>query len=254
MQVRAIQRPPRPTTLPLHEYYGSRYVQRSGLPMSTLGRVAATGEFLRELLVSEPRYRRLWRKRVARDYTGLSQAAVAKVIEEYLWDSGERSENTTGLARQLKDRVSRALNGEALSTETLGWFIAAFDMDKGDENHLWATFGGKENDIDGISCTLRRQREIIRRQCHRTISLVERYSLDSYGSMLLRRTHHAIRAIEDGVDIYIFNHEPQASAIEVIHGGHLGKRYEYGGGLTNVEIILDKPLRKMEVIASHRLN
>jgi hypothetical protein len=83
-------------------------------------------------------------KRVARDYTGLSQAAVAKVIEEYLWDSGERSENTTGLARQLKDRVSRALNGEGLSTETLGWFIAAFDMDKGDENHLWAALGERK--------------------------------------------------------------------------------------------------------------
>jgi hypothetical protein len=211
-----------------------------------MGRIAATGALLRELLASDPRYRRLWRQRVARDRTDLSQAAVAKVVEEYLWDSGERSENLTCLARQLKDRVSRALNGEALSAETLKWFIAAFYMDEGDENRLWDTFTGRESAALGISHTLRRRREMIRRQCHRTVSLIERYSVDRYGSLLVRRTHHTIRAIEDGVDIYIFNHEPQAAAVEVIHGGRLGNRYKYGGGLTSAEIILDKPLRKTE--------
>src|SRR5689334_21179259 len=83
-------------------------------PMKPLTRGAASGALLRELLVADPRYRRLWRRRVARDRTELSQAAVAKVIEEYLWDSGERSEDVTRLARQLKDRVSRAVNGEAI--------------------------------------------------------------------------------------------------------------------------------------------
>jgi len=87
---------------------------------------------------------------------------------------------------------------------------------------------------------------MIRRQCHRTVSLVERWFVSPDGSLMLRRTHHTIRAVEDGVDIYIFNHEPQASAIEVVHGGHLGGRYTYGGGLTSVEIILDRPLVKGE--------
>ena len=87
---------------------------------------------------------------------------------------------------------------------------------------------------------------MIRRQCHRTISLVERYYVDAGGSLVLRRTHHAIRAVEDGVDVYIFNHEPQASAVEVVHGGRLGNRHRYGGGLTSVEIILDRPLIKGE--------
>jgi hypothetical protein len=163
-------------------------------------------------------------------------------MEEYLWDSGERSETMVRLSRQLKDRVSRALNGDALSTETLKWFIAAFDMDEADESRLWAVFAGKKSDAAGISHTLQRRREMIRRQCHRTVSLVERYSIDRYGCLLMRRTHHTIRAVEDGVDIYIFNHEPQASTIQVVHGGRPGNSYEYGGGLTSVEIILDKPL------------
>jgi hypothetical protein len=208
--------------------------------------IAATGNLLCELLTSDPNYRRLWQRRVTRDHAVLSQAAVAKVLEEYLWDSGERSDSLTELARQLKDRVSRALNGEAISTETLRWFIAAFGMDKGDETLLWASHSGNQSEVDGVSHTLLRRREMIRRQRHRTISLVERYSVDRYGSLLLRRTHHAIRAVEDGVDIYIFNHEPQARAIEVVHGGELGNHYEYGGGLTSEEIILDRPLKRAE--------
>src|ERR1700730_2114749 len=110
--------------------------------MRPLARIAESGALLRELLVSDPRYRRLWRRRVERDHTDLSQAAVAKVIEEYLWDSGQRSDNLTSLARQLKDRVSRALNGDALSAETLKWFIAAFSMGENDENRLWDIYAG----------------------------------------------------------------------------------------------------------------
>jgi hypothetical protein len=216
------------------------------IPVRPLARTAASGALLQELLVSDPHYRRLWRRHVVRNHAVLNQAAVAKVIEEYLWDSGERSENITWLARQLKDRVSRALNGEALSVETLMWFIAAFHMDEGDESRLWNVFEGREGQIVGISHTLRRRRAMIRRQCHRTVSLIERYAVDRYGTLQLRQTHHTIRAIEDGVDIYIFNHEPQASAIEVVHGGHLGNQYKYGDGLTSVEIILDKPLRRAE--------
>jgi hypothetical protein len=212
------------------------------MSLRPLDRTATTGALLRDLLAFDPRYRRLWRRRVARDRSELSQAAVAKVIEEYLWDSGERSEDLLHLARQLKDRVSRALSGERLSAETLTWFIAAFHMDEGDKNRLWGIYAGLDTDALGISHTLRRRREMVRRQCHRTVSLVERYTVDQHGSLVRRRTHHTIRAIEDGVDIYIFNHEPQASAIEVVHGGQIGRRYTYGGGLTSVEIILDKQL------------
>ena len=212
------------------------------MPSKPRDRSAATGALLRDLLSFDPRYRRLWRWRVTRDRSELSQAAVARVIEEYLWDSGERSENLSHLARQMKDRVSRALRGESLSAETLTWFIAAFRMDGGDKDRLWEIYAGRESKAFGISHTLRRHREMIRGQCHRTVSLVERYTVDQNGSLAFRRTHHTIRALEDGVDIYIFNHEPQASLIEVVHGGEIGRCYTYGGGLTSVEIILDKTL------------
>ncbi|MGW3769047.1 hypothetical protein [Actinomadura verrucosospora] len=210
------------------------------------GHAASGARLLRELLVSDPHYRRLWRRYVTRESADLNQAAVAKVIQEYLWESGIRSDTSTKLARQLKDRISRALNGSALSMETLDWFIAAFDMDERDERRLRDVLAGRHGGMVGISHTLSRRREMIRRQCHRTISLVERYYLDGDGSLKLRRTYHTIRALEDDVDIYIFNYEPEASNVEVVHGGQIGKRYEYGGGLTSIEIMLEKPLMKAE--------
>lgn len=219
--------------------------------MSTQGgrSITATGALLRDLLTADPRYRRLWRARVKRARSELSQAAIAEVVALYLWDSGERSDSTTSLARELKDRVSRALNGTALSHQTLSWLIAAFNMSEDDEGRLWATFSGRDNVQSGIAHTLRRRREMIKRQCHRTVSLVERYMVDRNGSLILRRTLHTIRAVEDGVDIYIFNHEPEASRIDILHGGEIGGRHEYGGGLACVEILLDTPLAKSECTA-----
>lgn len=206
--------------------------------------VEATCALLKTLLTDDPTYRRRWRMHSDRTSSLLNQAAVAKVIQLHLWDAGELSEDSGSIARTLKDRVSRALTGKVLSPETLTWIIDAFDMIQSDKDRLWEIFSGKENPGSEISHTLRRRREMLRRQCHRTVNLVERYTVDSLRHVKSRHTMHTIRAIEDGVDIYIFNHEPQASRVEVTYGGKTGNKYEYGGGLCSVEIRLDQPLLK----------
>ncbi|WP_305790184.1 hypothetical protein [Symbioplanes lichenis] len=53
--------------------------------------------------------------------------------------------------------------------------------------------------------------------------------------------------MEDGVDVYIFNHEPYAVEIDVEYGGNVGRTHRYGGGLTAVEIELTAPLRSGEI-------
>ncbi|MEU6823375.1 hypothetical protein ABZ921_22300 [Streptomyces atriruber] len=179
----------------------------------------------------------------------MSQSAVACVITSHLWESGERSDSQISLQRTLKDRVSRALSGTAISTETLRWIIDAFDIESSDGDHLWAVYAAERDFVSGITHTLRRRREMVKRQRHRTVSLVERYFVDETGALRLRNTFHTIRAIEDGVDLYIFNHEPQASEIEVLHGGTLGLRHVYGGGLIGREIILTPPLSKSQTTA-----
>jgi len=191
----------------------------------------------------------MWLGETKRVRGGVNQSSVAHVICLYLWESGERSESQTSLRRILKDRVSRAIGGTLISTETLKWIISAFAMDDDDADRLWAAYTAELGFNAGITHTLRRRREMVRRQRHRTVSLVERYFVDETGSLKLRSTFHTIRAIEDGVDLYLFNHEPQASEVEVLHGGLPGMRHVYGGGLIGREIILTPPLLKSQTTA-----
>lgn len=87
--------------------------------------------------LTEPAARQKWQQFVTRRReSDINAAAVATVIALYLWDSGERPESQTTLARQLKDRVTRALAGKGISEETLRWFCEAFDFDENTSAHL----------------------------------------------------------------------------------------------------------------------
>jgi hypothetical protein len=215
------------------------------LPPRQAAAAGAVAALLRELLVGDERYRRQWQKCSRRRSSSLNQAAVAQVLAFHLWDRGERSDTVVSLPRELKDRVSRALNGTAVSVETLNWVIAAFAIDQVDQGRLWEAFEGYR-DPRGVSRTLRRQRQLARRQRHRTVSLFERYLVNGDRSLVRRSTAHTIQAAEDGVSTYIFNHEPAADRVEVIFGGRLGERLRYGDGLHAVEIVLDHELRQWE--------
>jgi hypothetical protein len=202
---------------------------------------------LRELLQSRPDYRRQWQEKTERLRSGaISKAGVAKVIALYLWNTGERADSETTLPRDLKDRIRRALTGEGITPQTLDWFVRAFGMDEHDERSLWAALA---NDMDlrtGISHTLTTDRELALRQRHRTIALFERYTIAADRSFATRRALHTIMALEDGVDVYPFNHEPAVERIEVVFGGTLGRRYLHGNGLHTDAIFLDRNLRTGE--------
>jgi hypothetical protein len=183
----------------------------------------------------------MWLSRAARTGRTLNQSAVAKVIERYLWDSGERSDNDTSTARAIKDRVSRALRGSLVSPETLEWFMGAFEFTDDDSTRLMeARFGGTPDGLSVVD-TLKSRRAMVEPQRHRTLSLFERYTVTRQ-RLASRVTAHTIIAVAAGVGTYIFNHEPYALRIEVVHGGTLGRRFEYGQGLRAVEIVLDRRL------------
>lgn len=209
--------------------------------------VRATCALLRTLLAEDLNYRRRWCVHAGRAPGLLNQSAVAKTIQLYLWDAGEFSD-TDALARRMKDRISRVFNEKLITSQTLEWFIGAFEMSKADSDRLWAIFSGCFGSPSEIAHTLRDRREMIRRQRHRTANLVERYRVDRCGTLSTRRTTHTIRAVEDGVDVYVFNHESFARRVEVIYGGSIGRQHRYGGGLYCVEIHLERPLNKNDTI------
>ncbi|WP_329500331.1 hypothetical protein [Kitasatospora herbaricolor] len=104
---------------------------------------AAAGRRLAALLAAPGRYRTRWLRHVARATPGrINQAAVTRVLAEWLWLGGEASEGDI-LPRALRDRVSRALGGRAISAATLRLFVAAFDMTGADEARLWDLLDGR---------------------------------------------------------------------------------------------------------------
>lgn len=209
---------------------------------------AAVAVVLRELLEDRPRYRRRWQRWVQRDRSGISGAGVARVIEDYLIDTGEAAADYFP-SRKLKDRVARALTGERISLSTIRLFAAAFGMSEADEGRLLAVYSKQSLVGEGVTGTLLDRRAMVRPQDHRTVSLAERYLVGADRRLAARRTHQTIKAISDRVEIYVFNHEPSATDVDVVHGGKVGRRHEYGDGLVAVEIVLDSPLARNEATA-----
>ncbi|WP_432135193.1 hypothetical protein [Streptomyces sp. bgisy154] len=203
-----------------------------------------TSALLAELLDTRPEYRSRWRARVQRDRSAgrVNIAAVAQVLAEHLWDSGEFPESEQSLARKQKDRVRRALDGTMITAETLTWLIDAFRMSERDAQSLRATHESESGSRpDGISDAVQEPRAMVRRQWHRTVTVFERYFLNPEGQLTERRTKHVIMALQDGVDSYLFNHESSVEAIEVMHGGTLGPEHHYDG-LISHEITFPRPL------------
>ncbi len=228
-----------------HLYVGTpHYGSRQGAA-ATKQRVRDTSLLLNQLLTSRTAYIERWLPHAKRTGGPVNQSAIARVFDIYMFESGEEDFPSS---RVLKDRISRALSGSVLTPQTLNWFIGAFHMTEGDAARLRETLKGSAPP-PGISNTLRTETKLARRQRHRTISLMERYVFGPAGTLSTRHTRQMIRAVEDGVESYIFNHEPEVQAIDVLQGGRLGRRFEYGEGLKGVEILLETPLDTSQVAA-----
>ncbi|WP_378241833.1 hypothetical protein [Amycolatopsis speibonae] len=178
----------------------------------------------------------------------LNQAAIAKVVTDFAWENHDRREISD--ARALKDLVRRAFTGEHLTPPTLALFIAAFDMDVADSDRLWRALASPDTAAPSTTARIpARGRAMIFPQRHRTVNLVERYVVEEGRYLRGRHTTQTLRAVDDNVWFYLFNHEPEARGVDVLHGGRPGRSHEYGRGLRGIEIELERPLRRGETAA-----
>jgi hypothetical protein len=212
-------------------------------------RMQAAGELLQSLLLRPP-YLDRWQRLHRRGFSDrmLNQSAVAQVIADYLWDSGERPETEISLPRGLKDRVHRALRGEVLTAETLDWFIGAFQMSNEDAHRLRSRlFSSSLGQPLPIIDTLRTPQLLPIPQRHRTVSVFERHIVGPDGRTTAHRTTRAIVACMEGVDSYPYRFVPGACDVKVLHGGRVRVKHEPDGSSPIVEIKLNTPLRMGEI-------
>lgn len=210
-------------------------------------RVQVAAELLQSLLIQRDSYAYRWQKcqRRATVPGTLNQAAVAQAIAQHLWDSGDRPDSEISLPRSLKDRIHRALHGEAISLETLDWFIDAFKMTDEDADRLRACmYGEQPRPAEPIVDTLRAPSELPLPQRHRTVAVFERRIIGAQRRAVTHHTTRAITACDDIVYSYPCRQFPDAKRMTVLHGGRIGTVHKPAQSSPVVEIALSVPLRK----------
>jgi hypothetical protein len=212
--------------------------------MTVQDRARSVAWLLGMLLLQREEYAERWQRRQERAHSGLlNQAAIAKVIEDYLWSTGERPETDTGLARSLKDTVRRALRGTSISTRTLTWFIEAFDMTPEDARRLRTTLNGHLPPSGRpIADTLRPPQELPIPQRHRTLSVFEHRAIGPDGASVTHRTSRAIIAQTDTVYFYPCRQFSAASEVNMLSGGRITATLNLPGSSPILEMTLSSPL------------
>jgi len=194
------------------------------------------------LLLRFGQYRDEW-ERYARDVRpdDVRQEAVCRVIAEYLYETGERDERDTGLARTLKDRVSRALSGAGMSLETLRWFEEAFSLSRHDSQRLRELYRG-DSRRSVIVGNLPGPADAPKRQ-HQTALLFEHHFIGRDGIPARHHTQQTIRSLVDDMPRYQYRFDTPDVEVRVMRGGHPGPVYQLDDPLWAVDIEFRHPLR-----------
>jgi hypothetical protein len=202
----------------------------------------AAGLHLRQLLLRPGPYRDEW-ERHARGVRPdeIRQDAVGKVIAEHLYETGAHDDTDTGLARALKDRVSRAFSGRGLSLQTLRWFEAAFRLSPHDAQRVHELYRGDLRPTVIVG-TLPPPAGTPTAG-HETTLLFEHHFIGRDGMPARHHTQQTVRALVDGMTSYQYRIDTRAADIRVIHGGKVGRLYQFSEQLWAVDIAFHHPLR-----------
>ena len=194
-------------------------------------------------LLSEPgRARKQWvaASKTATTPGEVNLSAVAQVIAEHLWDSGERSEQDTDLPRNLKDRIRRALRGGGMTAGTLRWFVDAFSLDK-DRRRLEDSFASSEvaRSVSGAA----RAAGLPLADRPRSVSLTEHHYLGADRCPAWHRTTQVLEAHRDGTTTYLYMFDTNTINVVVRQGAKsVGSIRDIAPGVFGVDIELQHPL------------
>jgi hypothetical protein len=198
---------------------------------------SAAGPYLRDLLLAAP-YRTKWARHAARLTSGANLSAIAQVLADHLWRTGERTEDRP--ARELKDRVSRALNGRVMTPTTLRWFIQAFDIREPECAELWRLLAEPERGalvIHGTAVS-----PVARPAKHRTIALHEFHDIGADRRPREHRTIHVIESRVPRFDRYAHHCDAGTASVTMLHGGTATELVPEVNGFHSVDIVLARSL------------
>ena len=208
--------------------------------------------YLRQLLLKQGAYRRLWEQHVIRERRGeINQLAVAEVLAEHLWSYPRREGDADVMPRQLKDSVSRALSGRLLSRPQLALFIEAFGVSAQEADRLWRLWNGS-----GSVAVLSGRRAVspqlegdlraaLGPRRHQTLSLHDHVEVGGDGLPARTRTIQVIEAIAPDTDRIPYLYDTNALTLDVGQGcqGVSRQLYKIGDELFATGILLSRTLQ-----------
>jgi hypothetical protein len=202
----------------------------------------AAGLHLRQLLLRAGPYRDSWEQHAhnARPEE-IRQEAVGRVIAEHLYETGEHDETDTGLARTLKDRVSRAFSGRGLSLQTLRWFESAFRLSARDAQRVHELYRGDLRPTVIVG-TLPPPTAGVPTARHETTLLFEHHFVGRDGMPARHHTQQTVRALVDGMTSYQYRIDTPEADVRVVRGGHVGQVYQLSQQIWAADILFHHPL------------
>ena len=191
-------------------------------------------------LLGQPPYRRLWQVHSTVRRAELSRAAVAAVLAEHLYATGEVGESHR--ARSLENRVGRALNGLRMSDRTLELFIAAFGLRPEHAEELRDLLRGRSGRSQlVVAASLGGERELPPRTW-RTLQLAEDHSVGADRAPREHLTRQLLEAVQR-TERYYYGFDTPHAAVTVLTGGAPTGAFRLPGSRVHVvEIELCRPL------------
>lgn len=205
----------------------------------------AASQLLQELLTRPGPYRERWQGLVARaPREGISQTAVARVLDEHTGDSAESRARSPH-----KDLVSRAFRGDVLTSDTIALFVAAFAMDEAHAAQLSALLSGSSAAPGAIRGRAARSLAAAvgaQPRAFRNLVLHEEHRLGPDGLPVEHHTTQLLQALADGVDAYPYRYDATTASVIALRGARVGNKSVLPSGLAAVDLQLPRALRKGE--------
>ncbi len=195
---------------------------------------------MRMLLVRPGELRSAWEKHAERVQPGeVDAAAVAELI-----NSGTDHDPLP------IDVVRAAVDGGALSPDTLERFVTAFDLGPRHATRLRGLLRGSEA-VRVISGSALHELRGMRPGGYATLAVHELHTLGADGLPSEHQTIQVIKSTVDRLETYPYRFDTDQLAVEVVRGGLVGDMYRINESLYGVDIVLDHPLSRGETTLMH---